>query len=337
MRSARFVLVGLLFGLCLAGQPAWAQDTRLDDVRHFMYQLQDIDADGAVAALAESGYDMVVLEPGHNFSAYPYDTAGLVSALGLKPDGQRRVLLAYVDIGQAEDYRDYWQANWRAPSAHSAGEPDFLVTVDPDGWSGNYPVAYWDSRWQALWLGETGIVSELAHYGFDGIYLDWVEAYDDDAVRAAARRDGISPEMAMIEFVERLGAAGRAIDPGFVVVPQNAPYLIDAAPERYLAAIDALAVEDTWFHGLGDSDWDDPDGGDQRDRHDADYATVERLAQIRHYQAAGLPVFSVDYALKPANVAEVYRAAERAGLVPLVTRVALSRMTETPPPALNQP
>ncbi len=327
---------GFALGLALMATQSLAADGGLKAVRHFMYQLQDLDADGAVEALAASSYDMLVVEPGHNFSEYPYDTAALVRALGNKPDDTARVLLAYIDVGQAEDYRAYWQTDWRAPTATRSGHPDFLVTVDPDGWSGNYPVAYWDARWQALWLGETGIVAELAAYGFDGIYLDWVEAYDDDLVRAAAARDGVSPEHEMIAFIERLGAAGRAVDPDFAVVPQNAPYLIDTDPARYLAAIDALAVEDTWFHGYGDSDWDDPDGGDKRDRHDGDYATANRLAQIGLYQQAGLPVFSVDYALDPQNVALVYREASEAGFVPLVTRVALSRMTETPPPALAQ-
>ncbi len=46
----------------------------------------------------------------------------------------------------------------------------------------------------------------------------------------------------------------------------------------------------------------------------------------------GIPVFSVDYCLNPQNAQQVYREARRAGLRPLVTRVALSRITETPPP-----
>jgi uncharacterized protein (TIGR01370 family) len=163
-----------------------------------------------------------------------------------------------------------------------------------------------------------------------------VEAYDDAAVIATARTEGVDPATEMIAFIERLGTAGRAIDAGFRVVAQNAHYLIDADPARYTAAIDALAVEDTWFHGWGDSDWDDPDGGDQRDRYDGDYATHARLAQITRYQEAGLPVFSIDYVLDPDNAAFVYDEATRHGLIPLVSRVALSRMTETPPPALAE-
>ncbi len=324
-----------LLALALSLLPAQAAlaDGALSEVRHWMYQLQDLNEDGAVEALAATPYDMLVLEPGHNFTEWPYDAAEMVTALRQTPDGRNRVLLAYIDIGQAEDYRDYWGTDWVAPGPGEVGVPDFLLTIDPDGWSGNYPLAYWDPRWQALWLGPDGIVAELADFGFDGIYLDWVEAYDDVYVQRAAEAAGVSPEIEMIAFIEALGAAGGN---GFLVVPQNAPYLIDADPARYVAAIDALAVEDTWFHGYGDSDWDDPDGGDQRDRHDGDYATEARLAQIALFQAAGLPVFSVDYALQPENVDLAYREAQAHGLIPLVTRVSLSRLTDTPPPMLEK-
>lgn len=325
----------LALSLCTLAGSAAAGDP-LASVRTWMYQLQSLDEDGAVAALAASAYDMLVIEPGHNFSDWAYDTPAMVAALRNKPGGERRVLLAYVDIGQAEDYRDYWAPGWQAPSDGTPGVPDFIVAADPDGWAGNYPVAYWDARWQALWIGAGGIVAELARLGFDGIYLDWVEAYDDERVIAVARAQGVDPAAEMIAFVERLGASGRQVKPGFLVVAQNAIYLLDTAPSRYAAAIDALAVEDTWFHGWGDSDWDDPDGGDQTDRHEGDYATAARLDQIARYRARGLPVFSVDYALDPANAAHVYREAARLGLVPLVSRVALSQMTETPPPALGR-
>jgi cysteinyl-tRNA synthetase len=135
----------------------------------------------------------------------------------------------------------------------------------------------------------------------------------------------------MMRFVEELGAAGRAIRPGFLVVAQNAPYLLDADPDRYAAAIDALAVEDTWFHGAGDAEWDDPDAGDLHVRHDDAWSTAARLDQYAVYERCGLPVFTVDYCISETNAALVYRQARARGLRPLVTRVALSRLTATPP------
>ena len=304
---------------------------RLAEAWTWMYQIQDLNEAGAVTALADSDYPLLVIEPGHNFSDWAYDTAAIVSALARTPDDEPRLLLAYIDIGQAEDYRDYWGDDWMAPTDTDRGSPDFLVTVDPDGWSGNYPVAYWQQAWKSIWLGSQGIIATLARFGFDGVYLDWVEAYDDDAVIAAADQDGVDPAIEMIRFIEEIGAAGRTEDPAFLVVPQNAPYLIDYAPLRYAAAIDALAVEDTWYHGDGDADWDDPRAGDLHERHDDEWSTANRLLQYQAYQSRNLPVFSVDYCISTANAAQVYSQARAAGLRPLVTRVSLSRMTVTPP------
>ncbi len=247
------------------------------------------------------------------------------------PDGRRRLVLAYIDIGQAEDWRTYWADDWVAPTSKKHGFPDFLITVDPDGWSGCYPVAYWDTRWKELWVGPDGIITALAKMGFDGVYLDWVEAYDDDQVRRRAEQAKVDPELEMIQFIEEIGALGKKIISDFLVVPQNAPFLIDEEPERYVRAIDALAVEDTWFHGAGDADWDDPEAGDLRNRHDDDWTTENRLLQYKKYLQRGLPVFSVDYCIKKNNVEQVYREARKAGLRPLVTRVSLSRISETPP------
>ncbi len=304
---------------------------RLAAARTWMYQIQGLDEPGAVPALERSEYPLLVLEPGHNLRESRTPTTAMLRKLRTTPAGRTRLLLAYIDVGQAEDYRDYWKSDWRAPGKGKPGEPDFLLTVDPDGWSGNYPVAYWRRPWQDLWLGDAGMVATLARLGFDGVYLDWVEAYDDEHVREAAERERVDAPTAMIDFIQRIREAGRAVTPDFLVIPQNAPYLLDTDPERYASVIDALAVEDTWFHGAGDAEWDDPEAGDLRERHEDEWSTRSRLRQLRKYLDRGLPVFSVDYCIAEENAARVYREAREAGLRPLVTRVSLSRMTVTPP------
>ncbi len=338
LRIVEFFSVAFCF-VIMASQSGWCHEPAGVERRHlllqkaktWMYQLQDLDNDAAIQALARSEYPLLVVEPGHNQKDIPFDSERMVQVLHSMPDGRRRLVLAYIDIGQAEDWRTYWADDWVAPTSTQHGFPDFLISVDPDGWSGCYPVAYWESPWKELWVGADGIIAALAKMGFDGVYLDWVEAYDDEQVRRKAEQAGVDPEQEMIRFVEEIGAVGKKITPDFLVVPQNAPFLIDEAPERYVRAIDALAVEDTWFHGAGDADWDDPEAGDLRNRHDADWTTENRLHQYKKYQQYGLPVFSVDYCIKQKNVKKVYREARKAGLRPLVTRVSLSRISETPP------
>ncbi len=296
-----------------------------------MYQLENLSEPGAVDTLASSHFPLLVIDPTYTQKdETSFDIKATLEKLHRLPDGEERLLLAYINIGQAESYRTYWQAQWYAPGGDIAGKPDFIISADPDGWSENYLVAFWDSRWQAIWLGMEGMIAELAQHGFDGVYLDWIGAYEETAVIERARQEGRNPAYEMVNFIAAIRAAGRTIDDDFLVVAQNAPYLIDEIPE-FARVINALAVEDTWFSGAGDALWEDTDAGDIPNRHTGPFSTPSLLAQYRKYQALGLPVFSVDYCRNPANATQVYREARAAGLVPLVTRVSLSHMTETPP------
>ena len=190
-RSGIFTLLLFSAIACSDSGPSGVEDEptgsppqqRLEAAQTWMYQIQELNDPQALAALAATNYPLLVIEPGQNFTDSPYDMANIISTLRTAPDGTERLLLAYVDIGQAEDYRDYWESSWVAPTDSEAGDPEFLLTLDPDGWSGNYVVAYWDTRWKNMWTGPNGIVADLARAGFDGIYMDWVEAYDDAARR----------------------------------------------------------------------------------------------------------------------------------------------------------
>ena len=302
-------------------------------VSTWMYQIQNLDENDNIDELDNTEYDMLVVEPGHNFSDYPYNTDYVVSALKQKPNGSNRILLAYIDIGQAEDYRDYWQDDWVPPTATQPGNPDFLVTIDPDGWSGNYPVAYWDTAWQNIWLCTDGIIEQLADFGFDGVYLDWVEAYDDDKVREVAQTENINTEEEMMLFIQRIRNKGKSINSGFLIIPQNAPYLLDANPGLYTSIIDAVATEDTWYYGEADADWNSSSAGDLSggERHSEDYSTENRILQNKKYLQLGIPVFTVDYCISEQNANETYNNSRENGFIPLVTRVSLSEITETPP------
>lgn len=301
---------------------------RLDGVRTWMYQIQQLDQPGAVEALAKSGYDLLVVEPTATVrGSESFDARGMVARLR---DGKRsRTILAYLDLAQAERYRGYWSDGWRPPGRGTPGIPDFLLAADPDGWSDNYVVRYWDPRWQALMLSEVRTVMEM---GFDGLYLDWIEAYDDAKVRRDAKRARLDSARAMVDLLAAVRAEARRVRADAVTVIQNAPYLVDADP-RVLSVVDAVAFEDTWFSGRADVAWDDPRGGDLPNRYRDEYGTAARLRQYARWKSFGKPVFTVDYCLRRRHAAKVYEEARRRGFVPLVTRVSLARTTSTPPPS----
>lgn len=43
-----------------------------------------------------------------------------------------------------------WTKDWPQSQPLPADWPDYILTSDPDGWEGNYPVAYWDERWKDI-------------------------------------------------------------------------------------------------------------------------------------------------------------------------------------------
>jgi len=299
----------------------------------WMYQIQNLEETVNIDELDATEYDMLVVEPGHNFSEWPYNTNYITSNLKTKPNGDARLLLAYIDIGEAEDYRDYWQTSWVKPTATTSGSPDFLVTIDPNGWSGNYPVAYWDTIWQNIWIGNGGIIEELVNFGFDGVYLDWVEAYDDTKIIERAATDNVIPEQEMINFISKIRQKGKSIDPDFIVIAQNAQYLLDYNPTAYTNVIDAISTEDTWYYGEGDAEWNDDNAGDLSggERHEDEYSTENRIEQNKKYLEYNIPVFTVDYCISNRKAKKTYKNSRYNGFIPIVTRVSLSEITETPP------
>jgi len=321
------------------------QPLPLSSIAFWSYQIQDVAATGAVDALAASHYDMLVLEPTRtDWSSDDkyFNTKGMVTQLknSLAHDGaHRKLLIAYIDIGQAEDWRWYWMwsTGWDCTGDPPANWPDYILACDPDGWGGNYPVAYWDTAWKDIVIyGQntgsdpardyTSVIDEAIRDGFDGIYLDWVEGFENEAVIAAAEAAGVDPAQEMIAFMQEMRAYAEARHPGFIIIQQNASALADGHPELF-TVIDAIAQEEIWFGGDATDDWNDPDGYDVP----VDPTlTAEYISFLDQFLAAGLPVFDCEYALDDAGTAYANAAAH--GYVAYATRRSLSQLTSTPPP-----
>ncbi len=144
----------------------------LAEARNFLYLLNPErypDRQNYLAALDASDYDVFILDAFHGEDMLtPEETALLKS----KPNGARRLVIAYLSIGEAEDYRYYWQSDWRP------GDPGWLDHENPN-WAGNYKVRYWDANWQAIIFGsENAYLDRILAAGFDGAYLDLVDAYE---------------------------------------------------------------------------------------------------------------------------------------------------------------
>lgn len=75
--------------------------------------------------------------------------------------------IAYLSIGEAEDYRFYWQPEW------DTNPPEWLGEENPE-WEGNYNVKFWDDDWKAIVFQ---YIDKILEQGFVGIMLDRVDSY----------------------------------------------------------------------------------------------------------------------------------------------------------------
>jgi cysteinyl-tRNA synthetase, unknown class len=264
------------------------------------------DRPAVVRRLAECGRDWVVLDAVYSTDDGPWTPEEIQAIRAGKPG--RRVL-AYVSIGEAEDYRPYWCRAWDADGdgKPDAAAPGFLHTENPD-WKGNYRVRYWHREWQELMLPA---VDQVVAQGFDGIYLDIVDAfefYEYDPVSKDWRDNLVNPETGnsyrrdMIAWVAAIAARARARRPEFGVIPQNAAQLLEHA--EYRDMITAIGVEDLFVNG-------------SKLRAEKEYRYVTGF--LNRLKDAGKPVLVIDYPATPQIHAAAFEVSARQGFIHLLT------------------
>jgi cysteinyl-tRNA synthetase len=214
-------------------------------------------------------------------------------------------------------------------------------------------VAYWYDEYQEVWLGPGGHLPAILDAGFDGVYLDWVEANSDEDVLALAERQDLDPVEEMIWWVGDIAGFSRAQDPYFVVIGQNAAEL--AARDDYVEIVDAIAQEQVWFDGGADIN---PPGDCLLPRSEADVDTAAyrdslssacrrqtdeypestlhlssewSLRDLELAQSKGLVIFAVEYALDADSITWAYGTSRGLGSTPFVGNRALDRFV-TPVP-----
>jgi len=255
------------------------------DITHWGYQLQNANPD----TIASSAFDLVVIDYSRDGTENGAYSAVDVAHMETKSSGGARAVVAYMSIGEAEDYRYYWHASWKT------NPPGWLDRENPE-WHGNYKVKYWDPDWQHLIFGNPdSYLDKIIHAGFSGVYLDIVDAFEYYEKR--------TPDAAlkMVDFIVAISAYAKSINPDFLIIPQNGESLL-ANPD-YLAAIDAIGKEDLFTDG-------------SRATPAADLAWSQSFLDIA--EAAGKPVFSIEYMKSPDMIAEYVQLSYANGYTPYV-------------------
>ena len=144
----------------------------LSEAKNFLYLLNP-DAfatkQAFIDALSETNYDAIIIDC---FFDEVLLTASEVTQLKVKKNGGSRLVISYMSIGEAEDYRFYWQTAWNST------KPEWIEAENPD-WEGNYKVRYWETDWQNIIYGNTAAyLDKILSSGFDGVYLDIIDAFE---------------------------------------------------------------------------------------------------------------------------------------------------------------
>lgn len=147
--------------------------TRLSEIRNFLYLINDENYSSKtdfINAVTSTNYDLLIMDL--FFDGTTEFTLDEIEQLKKKSNGGKRLLVSYMSIGEAEDYRYYWQSDWDESC------PSWMDGENPH-WEGNYKVRYWEPEWQSIIYGnENAYLDKIIYAGFDGVYLDIIDAFE---------------------------------------------------------------------------------------------------------------------------------------------------------------
>lgn len=156
---------------------------RIAQAKNFLYLINAekfTSKDDFIRTLEATDYDAFVIDL---FCADEKLDFSDVQRLKVKPNGARRKVICYMSIGEAESYRYYWKDEWNKRPRHGRRNfqhtsPAWLKGENP-AWKENFKVDYRASEWHdIIYKGEDSYLQKILDAGFDGVYLDIVDAFE---------------------------------------------------------------------------------------------------------------------------------------------------------------
>lgn len=272
----RYLVISLFITLSLA-KAAYADTVPSS----FAYVLQAESLGNSKATvverLATCGRDWVILDTSFD-SETKWEKADLEAIRNGQPG---RKVIAYISIGEAEDYRSYWRKEWGSKGKLATLAPAWLGTENPE-WKGNYRVKYWQPDWQRLIVDS---IDDAMTRGFDGVYLDIVDGFENFEQQGKEYIDDrINPETKqsyrrdMVDWVKTIASTAHKKNPAALVIPQNGSQLL--ANEDFLTTISAIGIEDLFTNG---------------DKAQSKSDTTEVLGYLKKMTEAKKPVLLIEY------------------------------------------
>jgi cysteinyl-tRNA synthetase len=194
------------------------------------------------------------------------------------------LLLGYFSFGEAETYRDYFNTI-----------PKSAIGPENPQWPGDYQVAYWTQEWRNV---ATAYLDKVIAAGYDGIYFDVVDEYQQSWAKNNAPGGAAGAEQAMADLVAYLADYAHAKNPTFKIWANNAEELL--SNKTYFDHIDGMFKEDLYY----------TDSGAKQPADETQWT----LDLLKPMLAAGKDVIAIEYVSSATKVADVEAQAAHDGL-----------------------
>lgn len=201
------------------------------EVKSFIYQLQNMN----IQELAAKKVDLIVMDysrDGTDEKAFSRNEIHKLQSSGKK-------VLAYWSIGEAEEYRFYFNPSWK-----KANKAPRWLNQENEKWVGNFKVRFWEKGWKDILLyGKENYLNRIISQGFNGVYLDLVDCYefwDEQGVKNSKEE--------MIKLLLEISFQGkkRSGNPNFQIFIQNAELLLEDS--RVMKLINGIGKESPWYN-----------------------------------------------------------------------------------------
>lgn len=140
----------------------------LKDVNNFLIMLnyeKFSSSEELVKTLSYTDFDFLIIDA---YFKGKLITEEELSKIKVSRNGKIRKVIAYLSIGESENYRSYWQKEW------DMNFPDWIVKEN-ENWEGNFVLKYWSKEWKKI-VKENQ--KEILSVGFDGYFLDTIDSYE---------------------------------------------------------------------------------------------------------------------------------------------------------------
>ncbi len=280
----------------------------LSSVNDFLYQLQKID----LTCIAETKFDLVVIDYSRDGSEEGRFSAQEIMGIKNSPGGPK-IVIAYLSIGEAENYRWYWNDSWDADAdgIPDEGAPSWLGPANSE-WPDNYKVKYWELGWKSIVYS---YLDKIIEADFDGVYLDIIDAYEYWGPGGESGLERDSAEQEMVDFVKEIANYTKIIKrkTNFLIFPQNGEKL--STHPDYVAVVSGIGREDVWYNG------NIPQPSE---------VTEEVLFYLDRFKEKGKLVLVIDYVTQQELIDDFYSKAISKGYVPYATIRSLDTLIINP-------